>query len=452
MQGRGPVLAAVVASVLVWALVAAGTASAAPVFKSAVEISPPGQHGFEPQVAVDGSGNVHSVWSRSDGTTFRIQYSTRTPAGDWSSPVNISEGGQDASEPQLAVDKSGNLLVVWTRLDGANLRIQAAFKPLGGSFTTPVSISDPGFDAGQPQVDFDALGKAVAVWSRSDGTTPDLCCRRVQASVRSAGVNGAFQTPVTLSDPGQDGSDPHVDAGPDADANAVVVWTRSDGAYMRVQAARRRDYVAYPRPAQAKDMRLSLVPAFDECRSSAANRSHGPPLAGPSCTPPTATSAALTVGASSSSSVRWKVLAGNQSTEANEADVVLVARITDVRKTDQAGSDYLGRLGVKADLRITDQRNAAEQPESGTSQTYPLEVSIQCAGTAATTAGATCNANTSLNALLPGAVVERKRSIWALGQTVVMDAGPNETGYAACPPTCGDGDERAFLRQGVFIP
>ena len=448
MHGRSRFLVAVVVSVLA----SAGTARAAPIFKSAVNVSPAGQHGFEPQVVVDGSGNVHSVWSRSDGTAFRIQYSTRTPSGPWSDPVSISGSGQDASEPQLDVDPSGNLLILWTRSDGANLRIQSTFKPLGGSFTAPVYISDPAFDAGEPRVDFDAAGKAVAVWSRSDGTTPDICCRRVQARIRTAGVNGAFQSPVTLSDPGQDGSDPQVDAGPDADANAVVVWTRSDGAQMRVQSARRRDYVAYPRPALAGEVQVSLTPAYDQCQSGAANRNHGPPLAHPSCSPPSKTSSVLTVGANSASSIRWTVIDGDSATEANEADVKAVVRINDVRNTDAAGTDYIGRLGVEAGLKITDQRNSPEQPESGTTQASLLQVSVQCVGTAATNVGSTCNANTSMNALLPGAVVERKRAIWALGQTVVRDAGANGTGYAVCPPTCGDGDERTFMRQGIFIP
>jgi aldehyde:ferredoxin oxidoreductase len=37
-------------------------------------------------------------------------------------------------------------------------------------------------------------------------------------------------------------------------------------------------------------------------------------------------------------------------------------------------------------------------------------------------------------------------------QVEIRDAGPNGTGYANCPPTCGDGDETTYLRQGVFVP
>jgi len=60
---------------------------------------------------------------------------------------------------------------------------------------------------------------------------------------------------------------------------------------------------------------------------------------------------------------------------------------------------------------------------------------------------------TMLDALIPGVVREGKRAIWQLGQVNVLDAGPNGSGYGSgCPATCGDGDERTFLRQGIFIP
>jgi hypothetical protein len=49
-------------------------------------------------------------------------------------------------------------------------------------------------------------------------------------------------------------------------------------------------------------------------------------------------------------------------------------------------------------------------------------------------------------------VLENKRSNWQLGQVIVKDAGPNGTGYASCPPTCGDGDESTFVRQGLWVP
>src|SRR5207247_1609098 len=102
----------------------------------------------------------------------------------------------------------------------------------------------------------DSTGKAVAVWERGDGTN-----LRIEAAVRPA--SGTFGAAQVLSDPGQDGFKPVVAAGPNVDANAAAVWTRSDGSKLRVQASRRRDVVGFPRPKGATPLRASLVPSFD---------------------------------------------------------------------------------------------------------------------------------------------------------------------------------------------
>ena len=448
MVRRWAFLAVVVASVLAFA----GTANATPVFLSAINISAAGEDGFEPQVVQDGSGNVHAVWTRSDGAVFRIQYATRTPGGPWSTPINLSDPGESASQPQIDVAPSGDVLVVWSRSDGTALRIQSTYKPSGGSFTTPINISDAGFSANEPQVDFDNSGKAIAVWSRFDGSN-----LRIQASVRSAGVGGTFANEVTLSEAGQDAFDAQIDAGPNADANSVIVWTRSDGTKLRVQSSRRRDVTGVPRPKTANHVRTALAPAYSAC--TAPNRMHGPPLAYGSCNPPTRESSTLTIGspdsngfaANSASYMRFKVIPGNATTEANEADVQLISTITDVRN-NPSGTDYTGKILLRANLQITDQRNAEEMPEWGTTQSLPFVWPVQCNATTDTTRGSNCNATFSANALYPGAVVELKRSMWAIGQTSVLDAGPNGTGFGSCPPTCGDGDETVFLRQAIYIP
>jgi hypothetical protein len=449
-------LVVVVASVFAFA----GTAQAVPTYLSPIDLSDAGQDAFEPQVAVDSSGNVHSVWTRSVGPNLRIQYATRTANGSWSAPINISDAGQSASQPQLDVDPSGNLLVVWSRTDGTNLRTQSTFKPSGGSFSAPVNVSDPGFDASAPQVDFDSTGKAILVWSRFDGTN-----LRVQSTIRSAGSGGTYLNEVTLSQGGRDAFEARTDAGPNADANAVIVWTRSDGTKLRVQSARRRDVTGFLRPKSATTFRVPLAPAYNACNGVTANRQHGPPLAFPSCNPPVKSSAVLTIGtpdstanmftaaANSASSVKFRAGTGNTATEANEADVAITTRVDDVRKNDALGTDHVGPILIRTNLQITDNRNADEQPESGTSQVLPLQWPVQCVATPTdNNRGSNCIQSTTVNALLPGAVQESRRTIWEFGQVTVLDAGPNGTGYAACPPTCGDGDETTFMRQAVYVP
>jgi hypothetical protein len=427
---------------------------ATPVFLTGINISAAGQDGFEPDVAVDGSGNVISVWTRSDGSFFRIQYSTRTANGPWAAPITISDAGQSASQPDVAVDSTGAALVTWSRGDGTNIRIQATFRPAGGSFSSPVTISDPGFDATKPETDFDNTGKALITWQRFDGTR-----LRVQATTRTAGTGGTYANEATLSQGGEDAFNPQADAGPNVDANGVVVWTRSDGTNLRVQSSRRKDVVGYARPKGASPTRVSLVPAYRTC-TGVPNRQHGPPLVGGSCAPPVQSSSTLTVGspdafpgtqANSISSVRFTTVNGNTATEADEADISLVTAISDVRN-NPALTDYTGSLMVSADVRITDNRNSDEMPEPGTVQTFAFRWSVPCVGTTDTTTGSDCNSTTSADALLPGAIAESRRTQWELGKVTVLDAGPNGTGITPCPPTCGNGDETVFMSEGVFIP
>jgi hypothetical protein len=220
--------------------------------------------------------------------------------------------------------------------------------------------------------------------------------------------------------------------------------------------------VGFPRPRAAGSNRAALVPAYNQCNAGTANRTHGPSLVFPSCNPPVKSSSILTVGtpdansfsaaANSVSSVRWKAIPGNAATEANEADLQAIVKIDDVRNNNPTGTDYTGLLGIRVPVQLTDNRNAPEQPEPGTTQVFNLEFAAQCVTTTSTTIGGNCTTTTSLNALQPGLALESKRSVWELGQTVVRDAGANGTGYAACPPTCGDGDETVFMRQGIFVP
>jgi hypothetical protein len=207
----------------------------------------------------------------------------------------------------------------------------------------------------------------------------------------------------------------------------------------------------YARPKSASPVQVSLVPAYRECTSP--NAQHGPPLAHPSCNPPAQESAALTVGtfdangfgASSAASVRFSVQLGDPSTTADEADVRLALRATDVRCATpaaacagDAGSDYTGGVTVATTVRITDRNSdiaSGGGSDPATVTDLPLTVPAGCAATAAAQTGGTCDLATTIDSVLPGAVTEGDRAIWQLGRVEVLDP-----------------DGATFLRQGVFVP
>jgi hypothetical protein len=193
---------------------------------------------------------------------------------------------------------------------------------------------------------------------------------------------------------------------------------------------------SYARPKGATPLRVSLVPAFRMC--AAPNRTHGSPLAFPSCAPPVQASPNLTIGtpdanarpANSIGSVRLDVVPG---------DVVLNASLTDVRDRSTL-ADYTGELDQRTTVRVTDA--AGGGPATG--EDFQFGVTVPCAATPSAGVGATCAISTSFDAVVPGAIAAGDRAIWELGDLQVYDGGSD--GVAS---TSGNS---LFARQGVFVP
>jgi hypothetical protein len=205
----------------------------------------------------------------------------------------------------------------------------------------------------------------------------------------------------------------------------------------------------YARPGGARTTRVPLVPAYGQCVSP--DRTHGGPLAFGSCSSPATTSSFLTVGTSdangagsnSTGSVAYKVKTGNPSTPENEADVRVRVGLTDVRlKSDL--SDYAGQLQVRGAVRITDRLNGPLQNEAATGFDTEFPLTVPCTPTPSETVGATCSLSSSVNAIVPGTVVEGKRANWELGKVQVFDGG--SSGIAGAP------DATLFEAEGLFVP
>ena len=109
----------------------AGSAWAAPAWLAPQDLSAAGQDAYDPQVAVDGQGNAIAVWSRFDGTNFIVQAAVRAAGGSFGAPQDLSAAGQDAHVPEAAVDGQGNAIAVWSRSNGTNYIVQAAVRAAG---------------------------------------------------------------------------------------------------------------------------------------------------------------------------------------------------------------------------------------------------------------------------------------------------------------------------------
>jgi hypothetical protein len=211
---------------------------------SAVQtLSDPGEHAYNPQVAIDQGGNALLTWTRSDGSTgcggygcFRVQARARSAAGALGATQTVSPG--IAYYPQVAVDDSGDAVFVWQRYVGSAvcnghygcILIEARTRSAAGVLSAIQTLSAPADwnrDARGPQVGLDPNGNAVFIWSSFDGTHPDYptCCSLIQARARSAA--GVLSAIYTLTPAGRQPSGQ--DVAVDQTGNAVLVWTRTDG-------------------------------------------------------------------------------------------------------------------------------------------------------------------------------------------------------------------------------
>jgi hypothetical protein len=218
----------------------------------------------------------------------------------------------------------------------------------------------------------------------------------------------------------------------------------------------------HPRPKSASPTLMSLVPAYEAC--AAPNRTHGPPLAFPSCNPPAQTSAQATVGtpdafggaANSTGYVRLRVTPAFFPPD--HADILIVSALNDVRcvptgarcgSANASGpADYSGEMRFSFTFRVTDHWNATAPgggADPATVQEFDFEQPWACVQSASTSTGSTCNLSTSLQTIIPNGGLDNKRSIWELHAVRIFDGGADGEGDTTA-------DNTVFARPGVFIP
>jgi hypothetical protein len=129
------------------------------------------EYGWNPAVDTDALGNFVVVWSGypfSNSLFARRYASSGAPLGP-DFRVNTFTGGIPAS-PSVALDSSGDFVVIWTIDDGAGVgvfgqRYAASGTPLGGEFRVNTYTTS---NQGLPSVGADPGGNFVVVWASAD--------------------------------------------------------------------------------------------------------------------------------------------------------------------------------------------------------------------------------------------------------------------------------------------
>lgn len=365
-----------------------------------------------------------------------------------------------------AADGSGKTLVL---ADGGAIKLNPSWSPSG----TRIAFSD--FIAGTSQIftvnpdgtgltQLTTLGGERPSWSPDGGRVAFENSVSGNLDVYAINADGTGLTRLT-TDPDRDfqpawspsGRKIAFAHGPSGTVASNIYTMNSDGSGRAQITTGDADSAPdwqplpnpdYERPGSAAQIAVSLVPLFKQCGigGNPANAKHAPPLATSSCNPPRPGSDVAQVGPASQGTAAMTVVPGDSDpSNGNQADVSLTLSLTDVQTP--AGADYDPNpsgadMAEGTRLRITDSANGYGGG-AATATDLDFGYFVDCTPTAGAE-GSSCTASTSANAVVPGSIVEQKSTVIQVFRVRLYDSGPNAL--------IGDGDDRLFAHQGVFVP
>jgi hypothetical protein len=192
------------------------------------------------QLAVDNAGDAWAIWPSIDGLTRVARYSAET---GWSAGQAIGTGNGET--PQVAADNNGNALAVWVNrstdpqsLDTWTL-YASRYSPMNG-WSNPVRIdcvssSSPCPGAGgiqNPQIAFDSVGNAFAVWSYAEipQAYHNEAYRQGQIYTNRYAVSLGWDAPQSIDVKAGEALQPQLAV--DQDGHALAIWSENGQIYV----------------------------------------------------------------------------------------------------------------------------------------------------------------------------------------------------------------------------
>ncbi|HEX8102381.1 MAG TPA: hypothetical protein VF533_07210 [Solirubrobacteraceae bacterium] len=179
-------------------------------------VSPAGADASSLDLAIDPSGNADAVWTRLSGDFVITELAERRTNGTTAYTRTMSAPQDGTSAPRVATDPAGGAIVVWgANADGDQAVRLRRLRP-DGTLGTEQRVSGVGDEASEPDVAVDPKGDAMVAWEAltADGEVVQLRSRRAD------GVMGFIQT----ADAGTDAA-----VAVDRLGNPVLAWHRPGG-------------------------------------------------------------------------------------------------------------------------------------------------------------------------------------------------------------------------------
>ncbi len=192
-----------------------------------------------PAAGPNGAATV--TWVELSGADFRVHAATRPAGGSFGAPELLSPAAFEAIEADVAIGPDGTTIVVFTLRDGSDEVIQARVRPPGGAFDAASDLSATSDFVRDPRISIGADGTAAAAWFLDVAPLE----RQVQSSIRPAG--GSFGTPVDISEPDSE-INKNVNVAVAPDSTVTLLWREEAGAETVVAAAAKAPDTGFAEP------------------------------------------------------------------------------------------------------------------------------------------------------------------------------------------------------------
>jgi hypothetical protein len=152
---------------------------------------------YTPEMAIDASGNIDVVWMgdyKQNGAPQAVYFSRSIDGGkSFSTPLPLTTpptSGTNAGFPQIAAEASGAIDVIWQQASAASpssaFDIVLARSTDGISFTNTILNSVPTTQSGTAQIAADASGSVYASWQGSSGSGSDVLLNGDSAGLQAS--------------------------------------------------------------------------------------------------------------------------------------------------------------------------------------------------------------------------------------------------------------------------
>lgn len=121
-------------------------------------------------IAISNIGDIYVAWVYTHAGNQDIHFSRSTDQGaTWSQPLLISKGSGSADLPDMAVDRMGNINVVWVNTSNGEKEIFfSSSEDMGENWSDSVMISDNAKEADGPDIAAGYSGAIYVVWHNDD--------------------------------------------------------------------------------------------------------------------------------------------------------------------------------------------------------------------------------------------------------------------------------------------